>query len=47
MALAKPVYALDTRLSLGENAGKAELEKAMRGHILAQGELVGLYKKTK
>ena len=27
--------------------GKAELEKAMQGHILAQGELVGLYKKSK
>jgi phosphatidylethanolamine-binding protein (PEBP) family uncharacterized protein len=41
------VYALDTRLDLGDQAGKAELEKAMEGHILAQGDLVGLYKKTK
>ena len=41
------VYALDTRLGLDGKAGKAELEKAMQGHILAQGDLVGLYKKSK
>ncbi|HET6252905.1 MAG TPA: YbhB/YbcL family Raf kinase inhibitor-like protein [Puia sp.] len=41
------VYALDTRLELAATAGKAELEKAMQGHILAQGDLVGLYKKSK
>lgn len=41
------VYALDRRLDLTASAGKAELEKAMEGHILAQGDLVGLYKKTK
>lgn len=40
------VYALDIRLDLSANAGKAELEKAMQGHILAQGDLVGLYKKA-
>ena len=41
------VYALDTRLQLTGHTGKAELEKAMQGHILAQGDLVGLYKKMK
>jgi Raf kinase inhibitor-like YbhB/YbcL family protein len=41
------VYALDARLDLSAQAGKAELEKAMQGHILAQGDLVGLYEKTK
>jgi Raf kinase inhibitor-like YbhB/YbcL family protein len=41
------VYALDQRLELGSNTDKAELEKAMQGHILAQGDLVGLYKKMK
>jgi Raf kinase inhibitor-like YbhB/YbcL family protein len=41
------VFALDTRLQLSANTGKAELEKAMKGHIVAQGDLVGLYKKTK
>jgi hypothetical protein len=41
------VYALDMRLDLNAQAGKAELEKAMQGHIVAQGDLVGLYKKAK
>ena len=41
------VYALDTRLELSGSAGKAGLEKAMQGHILAQGDLVGLYKKMR
>lgn len=38
-------YALDTLLNLKEGIRKAELEKAMQGHILAQAELIGLYKK--
>jgi Raf kinase inhibitor-like YbhB/YbcL family protein len=41
------VYALDTRLDLNANSGKDELEKAVQGHILARGELVGLYKRMK
>jgi Raf kinase inhibitor-like YbhB/YbcL family protein len=41
------VYALDASLDLTEKAGRAELEKAMAGHILAQGELVGVYQKMK
>ena len=41
------VYALDTKLDLSAQAGKAELEKAMQGHIVAQGDLVGLYQKAK
>jgi hypothetical protein len=40
------VYALDTRLNIDKNTNKAGLEKAMSGHIVAQGELVGLYQKT-
>lgn len=39
------VYALDTLLSLNKKTDKAGLEKSMEGHILAQGELIGLYKK--
>jgi Raf kinase inhibitor-like YbhB/YbcL family protein len=40
------VYALDTKLALDKTTtGKAELEKAMEGHILAMGDLVGLYAK--
>ena len=37
------LYALDTILALGANAAKGDLERAMKGHILAQTELVGLY----
>jgi hypothetical protein len=40
------LYALDTILSLKEGIRKNELEKAMRGHILAQTKLIGLYKKS-
>ncbi len=41
------VYALDTKLSIDAKTDKAALEKNMQGHIIAQGELVGLYKKSK
>lgn len=41
------LYALDKKLDLAEGITKQELEKAMQGHILEQGELIGLYKKTK
>jgi hypothetical protein len=39
------IYALDTPLVLGSNTTKAVLEKTMKGHVVAQGELIGLYKK--
>lgn len=39
------VYALDTTLDIKGNVKKADLEKAMKGHILTQGELVGLYER--
>lgn len=41
------VYALDSRLNIDKNTDKAGLEKAMAGHILGEGELIGLYTKTK
>ena len=41
------VYALDTKLKLDKNTNKKELEEAMKGHILLQGDLIGLYKKIK
>ena len=41
------IYALDSKLNLDAAAGKEQLEKAMEGHILSKGELIGLYKKTK
>jgi Raf kinase inhibitor-like YbhB/YbcL family protein len=37
------VYALDTKLNLNANSRKKDLEKAMQGHILAKGELIGRY----
>jgi Raf kinase inhibitor-like YbhB/YbcL family protein len=39
------VYALDAMLDLKDNTDKKALLKAMEGHIIAKGELVGLYKK--
>jgi len=37
------VYALDSRLDLDSDAKKNEVEEAIKDHILAQGELIGLY----
>ena len=37
------LYALDQKLGLKAGATKADVEKAMKGHILAQGELMGRY----
>jgi len=39
------VYALDAMLDLPAGATKADLEKAMEGHILAQTVLTGLYQR--
>lgn len=39
------IYALDTALNLPAGATKAELLKAMEGHILAQGQLMGKYRR--
>ena len=41
------VFALDTEFELPEEADKSALLKAMEGHIIGQGEIVGLYKKKK
>lgn len=37
------LYALDTRLPLPRGATRAEVEGAMKGHILAKAELMGRY----
>ena len=37
------VYALDAKLDLRAGANRNELERAMKGHVLAQGELMGKY----
>jgi hypothetical protein len=39
------LYALDARLALPPGASKADLEKAMKGHILAQAQLMARYKR--
>ncbi len=39
------LYALDTMLNLGAGTTKADLEKAMSGHVLAQAQLIGVYKR--
>jgi hypothetical protein len=39
------VYGLDTELSLGSGSKKKDVEKAMQGHVLAKGELMGLYRR--
>ena len=41
------VYALDRMLDIDKKTDMKGLEKAMQEHIVAQGELVGLYTKTK
>jgi Raf kinase inhibitor-like YbhB/YbcL family protein len=37
------LYALDTILNLKEGATKADVEKAMKGHVLAWGQVMGKY----
>ena len=39
------LYALAVAVDLSAGATKAELEKAMKGHILAEGQLMGTYKR--
>jgi Raf kinase inhibitor-like YbhB/YbcL family protein len=39
------LYALDAKTNLKPGATKAELEKAMKGHISAQAELMGRYRR--
>jgi hypothetical protein len=39
------MYALDAKLNLKAGASKAEVEKAMVGHILAQATLMGRYQR--
>jgi len=39
------LYALDKKLGLAKGATKTDVVKAMDGHILAEGQLVGLYQR--
>lgn len=40
------IYALDVQLAPPAGSNKAGLEQAMQGHVLAQGELLGRYKRS-
>ncbi len=40
------LYALDLRLDLPPGATRQQLEAAMNGHVLAQGQLVGTYQRS-
>ena len=40
------LYALDVRLALPEGANRKQLESAMRGHVLAEGEITGSYRRS-
>ena len=41
------IFALDQKLELKAGAKRAELDSAMKGHIIAQGELMGRYTREK
>ncbi len=40
------VFALDARFGLPPGANRKQLESAMNGHILAEGEIVGVYRRA-
>jgi len=40
------LYALDIELKMQEGISKEDLEEVMKGHVLDQAELIGLYKKS-
>lgn len=39
------LYALDTKLDLPAEADKQAIEKAMEGHVLAEAQIIGLYRR--
>jgi hypothetical protein len=39
------LYALDQPLALSAGAGRQQVQAAIKGHILAEAELVGLYQR--
>lgn len=39
------LYALDRKIDLAAGTSRADLDKAMRGHVLAQAEYMGRYKR--
>jgi len=41
------IFALDRELELGSGAKRSQVDAAMKGHVIAQGELVGRYAREK
>ena len=41
------LYALDTTLNIDANEGKPALASSMKGHILAEAALIGLYERSR
>ena len=41
------IFALDRRLDLGSGAKRSQVDAAMKGHVIAQGELIGRYTRKK
>jgi len=39
------VFALDSKLNLKQGASRKSVEQAMKGHVIAQGEIYGLYQR--
>ena len=40
------LYALDSLLELPSDSGKADVEKAMEGHVIGESQLIGVYEKS-
>ena len=40
------LYALDKALDLPSGANKAAVEKAMKGHVISETQIIGLYKRS-
>jgi len=41
------LYALDTKLDLPQGASKKDVESAMKGHIIASGQIMGTYRRQR
>jgi Raf kinase inhibitor-like YbhB/YbcL family protein len=41
------LYALDIAIDLPSGATKADVEKAMNGHVISQAQIIGLYKRSR
>ena len=39
------VFALDMRPALGPNSTKVDLQRAIQGHVIAEGQIIGRYKR--